>query len=107
MNPAWVSPEDVPAGDLAREREIYVAQAQESGKPAEIIEKMVDGRIRKHLAEISLLEQPFVKDGDVKVSALLDKEGASVIRFVRFEVGEGIAREAEDFASEVQKQLAS
>ncbi len=105
LNPAVVGPDDAPADLIAKEREIYTAQAQESGKPPEIIEKMIEGRIKKYLAEISLTEQPFVKDGDVKVGALLKKEGAKVNRFVRFEVGEGIEKEEEDFAAEVQKQL--
>ncbi|MBL6689242.1 MAG: elongation factor Ts [Pseudomonadales bacterium] len=104
-NPSVVSPEDAPADLIEKEREIYTAQAQESGKPAEIIEKMIDGRIRKYLAEISLVEQPFVKDADIKVGALLKKEGATVNRFVRYEVGEGIEKEEDDFAAEVQKQL--
>ncbi|MBT4160568.1 MAG: translation elongation factor Ts, partial [Gammaproteobacteria bacterium] len=107
MNPAVVSPDDAPADLVEKERDIYTAQAQESGKPPEIIEKMIDGRIRKYLSEISLLEQPFVKDGDTKVGALLKKEGASIGRFVRLEVGEGIEKEEDDFAAEVQKQLGS
>jgi len=105
MNPTVVSSEDAPADLVAKEREIYTAQAQDSGKPPEIVEKMIDGRIRKYLAEISLLEQVFVKDGDTKIGALLKKEGAAVNRFVRYEVGEGIEKEEEDFAAEVQKQL--
>ncbi|MDE0989432.1 MAG: translation elongation factor Ts [Pseudomonadales bacterium] len=105
MNPMVVSSEDAPADLVAKEREIYTAQAQDSGKPPEIVEKMIDGRIRKYLAEISLLEQAFVKDGDTKIGALLKKEGAAVNRFVRYEVGEGIEKEEEDFAAEVQKQL--
>ena len=105
MNPTVVSSEDAPADLVAKEREIYAAQAQDSGKPPEIVEKMIDGRIRKYLAEISLLEQAFVKDGDTKIGALLKKEGAAVNRFVRYEVGEGIEKEEEDFAAEVQKQL--
>ncbi len=105
MNPTVVSPDDAPADLVAKEREIYTAQAQDSGKPPEIVEKMIDGRIRKYLAEISLLEQAFVKDGDIKIAALLKKEGAVVNRFVRYEVGEGIEKEEEDFAAEVQKQL--
>ncbi len=104
-NPSVVNPDDAPEDLIAKEREIYTAQAQESGKPPEIIEKMIDGRIRKYLAEISLVEQPFVKDSDTKVGALLKKEGATVNRFVRFEVGEGIEKEEDDFAAEVQKQL--
>ena len=107
MSPTVVSPEDAPAELVAKEREIYTAQAEESGKPPEIIEKMIDGRIKKYLSEISLLEQPFVKDGDTKVGALLKKQGASISRFVRLEVGEGIEKEEEDFAAEVQKQLGS
>ncbi len=105
MNPTVVSSEDAPADLVAKEREIYTAQAQDSGKPPEIVEKMIDGRIRKYLAEISLLEQAFVKDGDTKIGALLKKAGATVNRFVRYEVGEGIEKGEEDFAAEVQKQL--
>ena len=107
MSPTVVSPEDAPAELVAKEREIYTAQAEESGKPPEIIEKMIDGRIKKYLSEISLLEQPFVKDGDTKVGALLKNQAASISRFVRLEVGEGIEKEEEDFAAEVQKQLGS
>jgi elongation factor Ts len=105
MNPTVVSSEDAPADLVAKEREIYTAQAQDSGKPPEIVEKMIDGRIRKYLAEISLLEQAFVKDGDTKIGALLKNAGATVTRFVRYEVGEGIEKGEEDFAAEVQKQL--
>lgn len=105
MNPAVVGPEDASAELILKEREIYTAQAQESGKPAEIIEKMIDGRIKKYLAEISLTEQAFVKDGDVKIGALLKKAGATVNRFVRYEVGEGIEKPEDDFAAEVKKQL--
>lgn len=107
MNPAVVNPDEAPAELVAKEREIYTAQAQDSGKPPEIIEKMIDGRIRKYLAEISLTEQPFVKDSDTKVGALLKQAGCSVTRFVRYEVGEGIEKAEEDFAAEVQKQLGS
>ncbi len=104
-NPAVISPDDASADDIAKEREIYTAQAEESGKPPEIVEKMIDGRIRKYLAEISLTEQAFVKDGDVKVGALLKKEGAKILRFDRFEVGEGIDKDDDDFAAEVAAQL--
>ena len=107
MNPSVVRPEDAPRDLVEKEREIYTAQAQDSGKPPEIIEKMIDGRIKKYLAEISLLEQAFVKDGDTKIGTLLKKEGATVNRFVRYEVGEGIDKGEEDFAAEVQKQLGS
>ncbi|MFT7687967.1 MAG: elongation factor Ts [Candidatus Azotimanducaceae bacterium] len=105
VNPQFVNSNDVPADVIAKEKDIYVAQAAESGKPAEIIEKMVEGRIRKYLAEISLMDQAFVKDGDVKISALLKKANASVIQFIRYEVGEGIEVEVVDFATEVKNQL--
>ncbi|MEZ7959691.1 MAG: translation elongation factor Ts [Pseudomonadales bacterium] len=105
VNPQFVSSEAVPADVIAKEKEIYVAQAADSGKPPEIIEKMVEGRVRKYLAEICLVDQPFVKDSDIKVGALLKKEGASVKQFVRFEVGEGIEVEEVDFAAEVASQL--
>jgi elongation factor Ts len=103
--PAVISPDDVSEDVIAREREIYAAQAEESGKPPEIVAKMIDGRIRKYLQEISLTEQAFVKDPDVNVGALLKKEDAKVTAFVRFEVGEGIEKESIDFAAEVANQL--
>jgi elongation factor Ts len=103
--PLYINTVDVPADMIAKEREIYVAQAAESGKPAEIVEKMVEGRVRKYLAEISLVEQPFVKDPDTRIGALLKKGGASVAQFVRYQVGEGIEVEHVDFAAEVASQL--
>ena len=105
VNPQVVSPADMPADVIAKESEIYTAQAQESGKPAEIIEKMIAGRIKKFLAENSLTEQAFVKDPDVTVGKLTAAAGASVASFARFEVGEGIAVEKVDFADEVAAQL--
>ena len=99
--PEVVKGEDMPADVLAKEKEIYVAQAAESGKPAEVIEKMVQGRIRKFLEENSLVDQPFVKDPEIKVGALVKKAGGEVQSFVRFEVGEGIEVEKVDFAAEV------
>jgi elongation factor Ts len=105
VNPQVVSPDDMPAEVIAKEKEIYTAQAQDSGKPAEIIEKMIGGRIKKFLAENSLLEQSFVKDPDVTVGKLVANAGAGVTSFVRFEVGEGIAVEKVDFAEEVAAQL--
>jgi elongation factor Ts len=89
---------------IAKEREIYVAQAADSGKPAEIVAKMVEGRIKKFLGEITLVGQPFVKDPDQTVGALLKSKGASVARFVRLEVGEGIEKEESNFAEEVMAQ---
>ena len=103
--PTCVSEEQVPAEMLAKEREILIAQAQDSGKPQNIIEKMVDGRIRKYLAEITLVGQPFVKDPDKTVGALLKDEGANVTAFVRYEVGEGIEKKQENFADEVMAQV--
>ncbi len=101
VNPLVVRSEDVPKELLAKESEIYSAQARESGKPEEIIEKMIQGRLRKYVAEVSLLDQPFVKDGEITVAALLKKAGADVVSFIRYEVGEGIEKEEVDFASEV------
>ena len=106
VNPMVVRAEDVPEDVLAKESEIYSAQARESGKPEEIIEKMIQGRLRKFIAEVTLLEQPFVKDPDTTISALLKQSDADVISFLRFEVGEGIEKEEEDFAAEVAAQLA-
>ena len=105
VNPQVVSGDDVPADVIAKEKEIYVAQAADSGKPPEIVEKMVEGRIRKFLAEISLVEQAFVKDPDIKIGALLKKADAKVVEFARFEVGEGIEVEEVDFAEEVKRQI--
>ena len=105
VNPQVVSPDDMPAGVVAKEKEIFTAQAQDSGKPAEIIEKMIGGRIKKFLAENSLLEQSFVKDPDVTVGKLVAGADAQVQSFVRFEVGEGIEVAKVDFAEEVAAQL--
>jgi elongation factor Ts len=105
VNPAVVAPENMPEELIAKEREIFTAQAQESGKPAEIIEKMIDGRIRKYLSENSLTEQPFVKDPDTTVGKLVKAAGAEIASFSRFEVGEGIEVEKVDFADEVAAQL--
>ena len=103
--PAFVTEDQVPSEILDKEREILIAQAQDSGKPQDIIEKMVDGRIRKYLAEITLVGQPFVKDPDKAVGALLKDEGATVTGFVRYEVGEGIEKKKENFADEVMAQV--
>ena len=105
MNPEFISDDDVPADIIAREKDILVAQAEGSGKPAEIIEKMVTGRLRKHLAGITLLGQPFVKDGDVTVGKLLKQSGATVMGFERLVVGEGIEKKQENFAEEVMQQV--
>ena len=103
--PVCVSADQVPAEDIAKEKNIFEAQAAESGKPAEIIEKMVQGRINKFLKEVTLLGQPFVKDPDQTVEQLVKKAGATVVRFTRFEVGEGIEKKEDNFAEEVMSQV--
>ena len=103
--PVCVSEDEVPAEALDNERNIFSAQAAESGKPADIIEKMVEGRIKKYLKEVTLLGQPFVKDPDQTVEKLLKSSNASVKRFIRFEVGEGIEKKQENFADEVMAQI--
>lgn len=105
ISPMVVEASQVPADLLTREREIFMAQARDSGKPAEIIKKMVEGKMRKFLAEVSLVDQPFVKDGDTKVGKLLADAQLSCSGFVRFEVGEGIEVKELDFAAEVAAQV--
>lgn len=102
--PTVVTPDQVDAAMIAKEREIYLAQAAESGKPQDIIEKMVNGRITKYLDEVSLVGQPFVKDPDAKVGAVLKKANATVKTFVRYEVGEGIEKKTDNFVEEVLAQ---
>jgi len=102
--PVCISSDEVPAELLEKEREIFAAQAAESGKPAEIMEKMVEGRIRKYLNEVTLLGQSFVKDPDVTIEKLLKSAGAQAKQFVRYEVGEGIEKKEDDFVSEVMAQ---
>jgi elongation factor Ts len=105
VNPQYVDESAVPAEFVEKEKGILIAQAQDSGKPAEIIEKMIQGRLNKFLAEVTLLGQPFVKDQDQTVGQLLSNAGSSITRFVRYEVGEGIEKKVEDFAAEVASQL--
>jgi elongation factor Ts len=105
--PEAVTPEDVNPALVAKEREIAAAKAAESGKPANIVEKMVEGSVKKYLSEVSLVEQAFVKDPDTKVGQLLSKNGAKVTRFVRLEVGEGIEKKEVDFAAEVAEAAAA
>ncbi|NOR41809.1 MAG: elongation factor Ts [Gammaproteobacteria bacterium] len=104
-SPMCVSEANVPADVLEKEKDILRAQALESGKPADIVEKMLTGRIRKYLAEITLLGQSFVKDPDKTVETLLADAGATVNNFVRYEVGEGIEKKQENFADEVMAQI--
>ena len=104
-DPMAISPSDISQDVIDKEREIYVAQSEESGKPAEIVEKMIEGKIRKFLSEVSLTEQEFVKDPTIKINDLLKNNNASIVGFTRFEVGEGIEVEKVDFASEVMSQI--
>lgn len=104
ISPMVIRAEDVPEDVLTRESEIYSVQARETGKPEEIVEKMIGGRLRKFITEVTLLEQPFVKDPDTKISDLLKEAGADIVNFVRYEVGEGIDKEELDFAKEVAAQ---
>ena len=103
--PLVISPEDVSQELIAKEKEIYMAQAATSGKPQDIIEKMVAGRLKKFLDEVSLVGQPFVKDPDVTVGSLLNKHRAKVLAFYRYEVGEGIEKVSEDFKEAVMSQV--
>jgi elongation factor Ts len=104
-SPQVVNPDDMAAEVIEKEKEIIRAQPDMAGKPSEIVEKMIGGRISKFLKEVSLVEQPFVKDPEVTVGNLVKKAGAKVVRFVRFEVGEGIEKETTDFAAEVAAQV--
>jgi len=104
-NPLCVSEREVPAETLEKERAIFEGQAKESGKPDNIIPKIVEGQVRKFLAEVTLTGQAFVKDPDISVGKLLDKAGARVVQFCRFEVGEGIEKKQENFADEVMAQI--
>jgi len=103
--PVCVDESGVPQEMLDKEKEIFAAQAAASGKPADIIEKMVSGRIRKFLAEVTLLGQPFVKDPDQSVGKLLKGAGATVHSFDRMELGEGVEKKTENFAEEVMAQV--
>jgi elongation factor Ts len=107
VSPQFVNESEVPSEFIEKEKGILIAQAQDSGKPPEIIEKMIQGRLKKFLAEVTLVEQPFVKDPDQTVGKLLASAGATISGFIRYEVGEGIEKKVEDFAAEVASQLNS
>lgn len=104
MRPEYLTSDDVPTEVVNKEKEILMEQARESGKPPEIIEKMVAGRLSKYLGEQTLLGQPFVRDADITVGKLLQKSDTQVTRFCRFEVGEGLEKKSSDFAAEVMAQ---
>ena len=103
--PEYLTREDVPEARLAKEMEILKAQAMNEGKPEAIAEKIVQGRLGKFYSEICLVEQEFVKDPDVKVGKLVESKGAKIVRFARFEKGEGLEKKEENFAEEVAKQI--
>lgn len=105
LNPAYIDVDDVPADVLEKEKQFLISQAADSGKPADIIEKMVTGRMRKHLSTITLLGQDFVKDGDITVAKLLKQNDAKVKAFTRLVVGEGIEKKVDNFADEVMQQV--
>ena len=104
-DPLAISPKDIPVEILKKEKEIFEAQSADSGKPKDIVVKMIEGKVKKFLSEVSLTEQDFVKDPGVKIKSLLEKNNAQVIQFKRFEVGEGIEVEETDFAAEVMSQI--
>ena len=104
-NPLAISPEEIPEEIIIKEKEIIEAQVSDTDKPQEIIEKMTSGRLKKFLSEVSLIDQPFVKDPSLNVSQLLKNNDNTVLSFIRYEVGEGIEVEKKDFAEEVQAQL--
>ena len=105
FNPLCLSQDDIDKDVLEREKAIYQNQAQDSGKPQDIMEKMVDGKIKRFLSEVSLISQNFVKDPDITVQEYLEKGGATIVEFARLKVGEGIEVETKDFAEEVAEQL--
>ena len=102
--PLFINEDQVSQEILDKEKEIYTAQAQESGKPADIVEKMVEGRLKKFIKEITLLGQPFVKDPEKSIEKILKSSDAKVLSFIRYEVGEGIEKRADNFAEEVMSQ---
>ena len=105
MRPTYVTRSEVPTEEIEKERAILKEQAINEGKPAEIAEKMVEGRINKYYKEVCLEEQPFVKDGDITVATFVKNNGGSIKSMYRFEVGEGMAKREENFAEEVAKQM--
>ncbi|EUJ41155.1 translation elongation factor Ts [Brochothrix campestris] len=105
VNPKYVSRDQVAPEEIAHEKEVLTQQALNEGKPANIVEKMIVGRLNKFLAEISLLDQPFVKNPDLTVGKFVEEKGAKVASFVRYEVGEGIEKREENFAEEVMNQI--
>ena len=105
FNPLCLSQDDIDKDILEREKAIYQNLAKDSGKPQDIMDKMVDGKVKRFLSEVSLISQNFVKDPDITVQEYLEKGGATIVEFARLKVGEGIEVETKDFAEEVAEQL--
>ena len=105
MKPQYVFKEDVPADVVAKEREILKEQAMEEGKPEEIANKMVEGRLNKFYKEVCLTLQDFIKDGDLTVEKYVANNGGKIIKMIRYEVGEGIEKKVDNFAEEVMNQV--
>lgn len=105
MKPIALNSNDISPEDLDKEREIYLAQAKESGKPEDIVQKMVDGRIKKYISEVTLIDQAFVKDNEVTIGKLLENNNNNILSFYRLEVGEGVEKKDENFADEVMAQI--
>ena len=103
--PQYINADEVPASALEKEKEILSKQAEQEGKPANIVEKMVQGRINKYIKEITLLGQPFIKDTDISVGKMLEQNSAKILAFHRYEIGEGIEKKKENFAEEVMAQI--
>ena len=105
MKPIALNSSDISSSELEKERDIFLAQAKESGKPEEIIQKMVDGKIKKYISEVTLIDQPFVKDNEITIKELVKKHNNNIKLFYRLEVGEGIEKKEENFADEVMSQI--
>ena len=105
MKPSYIKTSDVPSDEIEKERSVLKEQAINEGKPAEIAEKMVEGRIQKYYKEICLEEQPFIKDGDISVGTYVKNNQGTIMNMIRYEVGEGMEKREEDFAAEVAKQI--
>jgi elongation factor Ts len=104
-NPSYLNRTEVPQAELEHEKEVLAVEARNEGKPEKIIEKMVIGRINKYYKEVCLVDQEFIKDSDLTISKLLKSKGAEVLRFTRYQLGEGIEKKQDDLAAEVAKQL--
>ncbi|CPS38705.1 elongation factor TS family protein [Chlamydia trachomatis] len=105
INPEYLNKDSVPADELERQKAVFTKETENEGKPANIVPRIVEGRVNKYLSEICLVDQPYVKDSDMTVEAYAKSQNATVVNFERFEVGEGIEKKQEDFAAEVREQM--